>query len=276
MGLDMYLARYHKPDITKEHFNLEETEDLQYGENDYNVLSILPDCFKNIAKKVTITNQYYNMKKISEDFANGEDLTIGGSGDGLIYFRNYEKEIKLDLKYEQIENGYLINKEEDAYVVQGDYEVAYWRKANQIRQWFVNHIEEFNEDDNCGHYNVTKELLERLIIDCQCVLLSREKVEVDDKIKKKMDKVKTLSERGVGGEKDGAKDTLEKMERKYGLTGISVKPEEIMPTSSGFFFGGTEYNDRYYNDLKLTINMCQEVIDETDWDTEIVVYTEWW
>lgn len=276
MGLDMYLGRYHKPDITKEYFNLEETEKLIGCDEDYTVLSSLPDCFKRIAKEVTVTNQYYNMEKISEDFANGEDLTIGSMGGGHVGFRNYDKGIRFDLTYEQLENGYIVDKENTAYVVQGNYEAAYWRKANQIRQWFVNHIEEFNEDDNCEYYNVTRELLERLIIDCHCVLLSRNGVEVDDKLRKKMDKVKTLSERGVDGEKDGAKETLEKMERKYGLSGVTVKPEEIMPTSSGFFFGSTEYDDWYYNTLENTIEMCQKVIDETNWDTEVVVYTESW
>ena len=276
MGLDMYLGRYHKADITKEHFNLMETEMLTDWESDYTILSSLPDCFKNIAKKVTVTNQYYDMEKISQDYANGDELTIGSMCDNCVGFRNYEKRIRFDLTHEQLKNGYIVDKVKDAYIVQGDYEVAYWRKANQIRQWFVNHIEEFNEDDNCEYYNVTKELLERLIIDCHCVLLSRKGVEVDDKLKKKMDKVKTLSERGVGGEKDGAKETLEKMERKYGLSGVTVKPEEIMPTSSGFFFGSTDYDDWYYNTLENTIEMCQKVIDETNWDTEVVVYTESW
>ena len=276
MGLDMYLGRYHKPDITKEHFNVEETNKLTDWNGDYTVLSSLPDCFKNIAKKVTITNQYYDMEKISHDFANGEELTIGCISGKSVGFRNYDKGISFNLLQGIIENGYIVDKVKDAYVVQGDYEAAYWRKANQIRQWFVNHIEEFNEDDNCEYYNVTKELLERLIIDCHCVLLSRNGVKVDDKLKKKMDKVKTLSERGVGGEKDGAKDTLEKMERKYGLSGVTVKPEEIMPTSSGFFFGSTEYDDWYYNTLENTIEMCQKVIDETNWETEVVVYTESW
>lgn len=155
-------------------------------------------------------------------------------------------------------------------------EVAYWRKANQIRQWFVNHIEEFNEDDNCEYFTVTKELLERLVMDCYCVLCSREGIEIDDKIKKKMEKIKALAERGVGGEKTGAKETLEKMEQKYGVYGVAVKPEEILPTSSGFFFGETEYNDSYYWQLENTMEMCQRVIDETDWDNEVVFYTEWW
>ena len=276
MGLDMYLGRYHRPDITKEHYNVEETDKLKDWEGDYTVLDTLPNCFKSIAKKVTVTNQYYNMEKISQDFANVEPLKIGGFGGGKIFFRNYEKGINLDLPYEDIHKDYLIDKEETAYVVQGTYEVAYWRKANQIRQWFVNHIDEFNENDNGEYYEVTEELLNKLITDCKAVLYSREEVKVDDKVKNKMDKVRTLSEKGIDGEKDGAKETLERMEKKYGLTGVAVRPEDILPTSSGFFFGSTEYDEYYYHDLESTIEQCQQVINKTDWDTEVVVYTESW
>ena len=276
MGLDMYLGRYHRPDITKEHYNLEETKKLEDWEGAYLVLETLPNCFKSIAKKVTVTNQYYDMERISHDFANGEPLTIGYMGGTEVGFRNYEKEISFNLTDERLENGYITAKEKTAYVAQGSYEVAYWRKANQIRQWFVNHIDEFNEDDNGEYYEVTEELLNKLIADCKAVLYSREEVKVDDKVKNKMNKVRTLSEKGIDGEKDGAKETLERMEKKYGLTGVAVRPEDILPTSSGFFFGSTEYDEWYYQDLKNTIEQCQKVLDETDWDTEVVVYTESW
>ena len=186
------------------------------------------NCFKDIAKKVTVTNQFYNMEKISQDFANGEELSIGGYGSGKIFFRNYKKQINLDLSREQITDDYLINKEETAYVVQGEFEVAYWRKANQIRQWFVDHIEEFEEDDNGKYYNVTRELLEDLIYDCKYVVNNH-----DD-------------------------------------------AEEVMPSSSGFFFGSTEYDEWYFKDLEDTIEMCKKVINETDWDNEVVFYTESW
>ena len=274
MGLDMYLGKYHKVNLEKTIFNVEETMKLK---DDYSVFEKCPDSFKGIATEVKVINQYYNMEKISEDFADGNPLTIGGFGGGDIYFRNYEKNIRLDIPYKTIDNStYLIDKEETAYVVEGEYEIAYWRKANQIRQWFVNHIEEFDEDDNGGYYVVTKELLERLIMDCYCVLASNEDIEIDEKIKEKMKKVRALAERGVGGEKDGAKETLEKMERKYGLTGVKVRPEDILPTSSGFFFGSTEYDKWYYNQLENTIEQCEKVIDETDWENEVVVYHESW
>ena len=228
MGLDMYLGRYHKPDITKDKFNVEETEKLKDWDSDYTVLSSLPDCFKNIAKKVTVTNQFYNMEKISQDFADGEKLSISGYSGGKILFRNYEKKIKLDLSNEQITDEYIINKEETAYVVQGEYEVAYWRKANQIRQWFVDHIEEFNEDDNGKYYEVTRELLEDLICDCKYVLNNHDEA------------------------------------------------NNIIPSSSGFFFGNTDYDEWYFKDLENTIKQCNQVINETNWDNEIVVYTESW
>ena len=228
MGLDQYLGRYHKPDITKTHFNVEETEKLRDWGNNYHLLSSLPNCFKDIAKEVTVTNQLYNMEKISQDFANGEKLSIGGYGNGKIFFRNYEKDIRLDLSYEQIKDDHLINKEETAYLVQGEFEVAYWRKANQIRQWFVDHIEEFDEDDNGDYYEVTKELLEDLIVDCKYVLDNHDEA------------------------------------------------DEVMPSSSGFFFGSTDYDEWYFETLENTIEMCERVIKETDWDNEIVVYTESW
>ena len=46
-------------------------------------------------------------------------------------------------------------------------ELIYWRKANQIRKWFVEHLENFDFDDNLGHYDVSKEVLENLADDIE-------------------------------------------------------------------------------------------------------------
>lgn len=43
------------------------------------------------------------------------------------------------------------------------YELCYWRKANQIRNFFVNNIDDFNYEDNFGDHIVSKELLEKLL-----------------------------------------------------------------------------------------------------------------
>jgi hypothetical protein len=36
--------------------------------------------------------------------------------------------------------------------------------------------------------------------------------------------------------------------------------EEFLPTQSGFFFGGTEYDEWYFNDLKLTVEIIDRVL----------------
>jgi len=46
-------------------------------------------------------------------------------------------------------------------------EIMYWRKANQIHNWFVINIQ--NEVDDCGNYEVTKEALETLLEQCKLV-----------------------------------------------------------------------------------------------------------
>ena len=49
-------------------------------------------------------------------------------------------------------------------------EVCYWRKANQVRRWFVKHLEGMNRNSDCEYFNVTKEILEQLVEDCKTVL----------------------------------------------------------------------------------------------------------
>lgn len=40
--------------------------------------------------------------------------------------------------------------------------------------------------------------------------------------------------------------------------------EELLPTQSGFFFGGTEYDEYYFKDLEYTVKMIDEVIEENE------------
>jgi hypothetical protein len=41
-----------------------------------------------------------------------------------------------------------------------DFPMGYWRKANQIHNWFVENVQD--GEDNCGSYYVTREQLEEL------------------------------------------------------------------------------------------------------------------
>ena len=105
-------------------------------------------------------------------------------------------------------------------------DIAYWRKANQIHKWFVDNIQDGNDD--CGNYIVTKEQLERLLSICMH---------------------------------------------------IKANPDSAwkhLPTQSGFFFGGTEYDQWYWEDIDYTIKALETVLKETDFDNWIVFYSSSW
>lgn len=42
------------------------------------------------------------------------------------------------------------------------------------------------------------------------------------------------------------------------------KAPELLPTTSGFFFGNTDYGDYYTEDIQNTINMLQQELDNPD------------
>jgi hypothetical protein len=87
----------------------------------------------------------------------------------------------------------------------------YWRKANAIHNWFVENVQD--GEDNCAPYHVSRENIEQLINDIATVLENR-------------------------GE-----------------------AEEILPTGAGFFFGSTDYDDYYFEELERTKNELTALIN---------------
>jgi len=51
-------------------------------------------------------------------------------------------------------------------------QVAYWRKANQIHKWFVDHVQDGKDD--CEEYRVTRDQLQLLLDNCKLVLINKE------------------------------------------------------------------------------------------------------
>ena len=49
-----------------------------------------------------------------------------------------------------------------------------------------------------------------------------------------------------------------------------------MPTKSGFFFGDTEINEWYFEDIKNTLRQTADILINTDFDKEDIYYYEWW
>jgi len=54
------------------------------------------------------------------------------------------------------------------------------------------------------------------------------------------------------------------------------KAEELLPTRSGFFFGGTEYDGDYFCDVTDAIKMCEVFLKYFDFDKYDLVYQASW
>lgn len=121
------------------------------------------------------------------------------------------------------------DEEFNKLVRQNEEEILYWRKANMIRSWFVNHTALLSDDDGV-HILISRETLELL--------------------------------------KQDLEDTL----NDYKLATV------LFPTSSGFFFGSTDYDEYYWEDLKYTFEEVTKILDEdiVDWDNEVVEYYDSW
>lgn len=66
-------------------------------------------------------------------------------------------------------------------MVQINVNIGYWRKANQIHNWFVQHVQE--GEDNCSRYYVSREKLQELLDLCVEVLKLRGTPEEEEKAK---------------------------------------------------------------------------------------------
>lgn len=148
----------------------------------------------------------------------------------------------------------------------GDYEskyesiydnVAYWRKANQIHNWFVKNVQ--NGIDDCGDYLLTKEDVEELLHTTKLVL----------------DSCKLIDGKVVNGYHFENGKEVPMLEDGKVIVDTNVA-EELLPSTSGFFFGGTDYDQWYYKDLVSTVEQLEKILEETDFDKEFLFYHSSW
>jgi hypothetical protein len=142
--------------------------------------------------------------------------------DMFLYKKNYIRQgdwVGPEFKQEvTVKTGGIIDTkikpERIKYVLE---EIGYWRKANQIHKWFVDNVQ--NGNDNCDNYYVDREDLENLLKVCK-------EVKNDPS-----------------------------------------KADELLPTRSGFFFGSTDYDEWYFNDIDSTIQILEEALNDKDADS---------
>lgn len=109
---------------------------------------------------------------------------------------------------------------EDLQFAEVKLQLAYWRKANHIHQYFVDKCG--GGKDECQDMYVDPDHLKDLLWRCETVLKDKSRA------------------------------------------------QELLPTQSGFFFGGTEYDEWYYEDLERTISVLQKILKnaQESWDFE--------
>jgi hypothetical protein len=140
-----------------------------------------------------------------------------------------------------------IRPEKVEYIIE---EAGVWRKANAIHQWFVDNVQEGNDD--CKSYYVSKEDLEKLLDTVNQVLQASELVEGE------INAGYTFNEKG---------EKVDFKERGKIIKDPSVA-EELLPTTEGFFFGCTDYDEYYYQVLVDTKKILEEALkfDEGDFE----------
>lgn len=137
-------------------------------------------------------------------------------------------------------------------------EVGYWRKANQIHNFFVENVQD-GEDDCSYHNECTKEILEDLLDKCYKVL--------------------TGSIMMIGQVKNGQQyvdgEWVDCMEPGKVIINPEVA-EELLPSCRGFFFGSTEYDEYYMQGIEYTIKIIKNVLATTDFETQMLAYCSSW
>ena len=110
-------------------------------------------------------------------------------------------------------------------------EVGYWRKFNALHKWFVDTCQDGKDD--CSTHYVSREHLEDLV-----------------------DTLKTITEN----------NPIPKDETDP--SGGDYFAKEMLPTSSGFFFGSTNYDKNYFSDVQDTLALITALLEE-DYQREI-------
>ncbi len=123
-------------------------------------------------------------------------------------------------------------------------DTGYWRKANAIHKWFVENVQE--GDDDCKDYYVSHEHIEELLDAVNKVLAASKLVE---------GKIQNGYTYKNGNEVPILQDG------KYIKDPTVAK--KLLPTQEGFFFGSTGYDQWYLKDLERTKHILEEALLDT-------------
>jgi hypothetical protein len=169
------------------------------------------------------------------------------------YVSGYEhRKLKERNEYERLVELFGVEEFVDEESPSGyvEFTVAYWRKANQIHEWFVQNVQ--GGVDECQETHVSRDQLQDLLNVCRQVLIASELV--DGEV--------------YAGTVYDAKHPEGRVEMRPGQ--IIADPRiahELLPRQEGFFFGGMDYDEGYTRALTATIRQVERALRmPEEWD----------
>lgn len=132
--------------------------------------------------------------------------------------------------------------------------LMYWRKANQIHGWFVNNTNEVTPD---VLYRVETQHLEELLETCKKV------IEILNNCAMGKTQIQTGWSSGEA--------TFEDIDVYDCVDEIS----DLLPPTQGFFFGGSEIDEWYKNQVLETIEFLEKELPNCDKYDEFEYYASW-
>lgn len=152
--------------------------------------------------------------------------------------------------------GKLKDKIKKDNIVNITEEILYWRKANHIHQWFVNNVQDGN--DNCKEYYVSEKQLEKLLEICK---------KVRDASRLVPGKIHTET-RFINGKRE------QLFENGKIIEDPSIA-QKLLPVTEGFFFGSKEYNQYYIASIQETIESLEELLKQGELYADIYYSSSW-
>ena len=149
-------------------------------------------------------------------------------------------------------------EKEPSFKDYGIEDVGYFRKVNFLMPFF-------SYFDNCEFKVVSKEELEDL-------KERTDKLSAIKPYRRMRIWWKPENEGKIANPKEGEHYWVKKLYRKAD----KALAEDLLPTTSGFFYGSTEYDQYYWNDVKEVNEWVTNLLKETDFENEEVLMYCWW
>lgn len=153
------------------------------------------------------------------------------------------------------DKGIDFDKDEGVIICRAN--IAYWRKFNALHKWFRDNCA--NGDEEADSMPVSPQQLQELF-------------SVLDKLKKELRVIPGLVTTSYVYQ-NGVKKAV------YAEGKTIENPElakQLLPTCSGFFFGSTDYDGCYYEDICDALTMLSALFSVNGWETFDYSYEASW